>query len=119
MPPTIISEIADNLGFEEDVVKAVVAEFALQLHRHALEYRGLNGDFIGECLWNQVDRQAFYHLLGFLDYFTERYDWDECSGNEYLLRLGSRHEWAPFQHQMAGWRLAHPREKDSKGNDPS
>lgn len=54
MPPTMISEIADNLGFEEDMVKAVVAEFTLQLHRHALEYRGLSGDLIGGCLFNQL-----------------------------------------------------------------
>jgi hypothetical protein len=115
----MISEIADNLGFEEDMVKAVVAEFALQLHRHTLEYPGLSGDLIGGCLFAQLDRQAFYHLLGFLDHFMQHYDWDECAADEYLLRLGSRHEWAPFQHQMAGWRLAHPREKESRGSDPS
>jgi hypothetical protein len=77
----------------------------LQLHRHALEYKGGNGDFIGEDLWYQVDRQTFYHLLGFLEYFADRYSWDEGSASEYLLRLGSQEDWEPFNNQMKGWHV--------------
>jgi hypothetical protein len=115
MTREMMSEIVSNLGYDEDVVRAVVAEFALQLHRRALEYRGGNGDFIGEELWPLVDRQTFYHLLGFLSYFATRYGWDENSASEYLLRLGSRADWAPFRHQMAGWQLARPKEQESPG----
>lgn len=109
MTEGMFAEMAGNLGVDVEVVRAVVAEFSLQLHRRALEHRGLNGDFIGEELWSQVDRQAFYHLLGFLTYFAGRYGWDEGSASEYLLRLGSRADWAPFRHQMAGWQIADSR----------
>lgn len=105
---TIISEVADNLGLDENMVDAVVADFALQLHRHALEYRGLNGDFIGEDLRYQVGPQAFYHLVGFLEYFAERYTWDPGSASEYLARVGSRRDWAPFRRQMEGWDPTRP-----------
>lgn len=113
----IFPEIAANLGCEAATVRAVVAEFALQLHRRALEFQGLNGDFIGESLWSQVDQQTFYHLLGFLEYFAERYAWDPGSANEYLLRLGSRADWMPFRHQMEGWRLSRPHNKSSNAEE--
>lgn len=103
---TIIGEVAGKLGLDEKTARAVVADFALQLHRHALEYKGGNGDFIGEDLWCQVDRQTFYHLLGFLEYFADRYSWDEGSASEYLLRLGSQQDWEPFNKQMLDWQLA-------------
>ena len=48
---TIIGEVAGKLGLDEKTARAVVADFALQLHRHALEYKGGNGDFIG---WDLV-----------------------------------------------------------------
>lgn len=107
---TITSEVADNTGLEQDTVRAVIAEFALQLHRHALEYRSMNGDFVGEVLWYHVGDQAFYHFLGFLDYFSDHYGWERGSAAEYLLRLGSRADWAPFHHQMEDWQFA-----DSQG----
>src|SRR5438094_9775023 len=99
---TIIGEVAEKLGLDEKSARAVVAQFALQLHRHALEYEGLNGDFIGEDLWCQVDRQTFFHLLGFLEYFADRYSWDEGSATEYLLRLGSQEDWEPVNIPMKG-----------------
>jgi hypothetical protein len=43
-------------------IQAVIAEFTRQLHKRALEYKGFNGDFIGEQLWHEVPPQAFYHL---------------------------------------------------------
>lgn len=103
---SMCTEIAGALTIEEDLVRAVIGEFALQLHRHAIEYRGINGDFIGENLWTHINSQAFYHLLGFLDYFAERYSWEPGDASEYLLRLGQRSDWEPFRRQMEGWRPA-------------
>lgn len=114
---TIIGEIAGNLGLDEKTARAVVGEFALQLHRHALEYKGGNRDFIGEDLWCQVDRQTFYHLLGFLEYFAGRYSWDEGSASEYLLRLGTQEDWEPFNRQMQGWQA--PRRLRSSRTAPA
>lgn len=115
MEPSMIDEIAVSLGIDKSEVLAVIAEFALQLHKRALEYRGLNGDFIGEDLWHQVSPQAFYHLLGFLDYFSDRYSWSRGDATEYLLRLGRKADWAPFNHQMSGWKI--PRSPNDKAGE--
>jgi len=116
---TIIGDVADKLGLDEKTALTVVADFALQLHRHALEYKGGNGDFIGEDLWYQVDRQTFYHLLGFLEYFADRYSWDVGSASEYLLRLGSQEDWEPFNTQVQGWQLPriHRLDRTTPGHD--
>jgi hypothetical protein len=106
MDDNIISQIARKVGLEREHVDAVVSEFALQLHKHALEYRGQNGDFIGEDLWYQVGLEAYFHLLGFIEYFADRYSWDRGDSVEYLLRIALRDEWEPFRRQMEGWAVA-------------
>lgn len=103
MSENLIADVAGNLGMEENSVFHVVDEFLLQLHRRLYEYRGVNGDYLGEELHFQIGAQGFYHLLGFLDTFSDRYNWERGSATEYLLRLGRRAEWAPYQHQMEGW----------------
>ncbi|HKO60734.1 MAG TPA: hypothetical protein VJV03_06200 [Pyrinomonadaceae bacterium] len=103
---SITTEVAEVIGSDEELVIEVISEFVLQLHRHALEYRGMNGDFIGEELRTHIPPQAFYHFLGFLDYFAERYDWEPGSASEYLMRLGLRDDWSPYRDQMKGWHVA-------------
>jgi len=100
----LIFEIAENLRMQPEEVSHVVDEFLLQLHRRIFEYVGLNGDYIGEELHYHIGKQSFYHLLGFLDCFSRRYDWDEGSSSEYLLRLGNRADWLPYRHQMEAWK---------------
>ena len=104
MSERLIKEIASNLGMEEDDVSRVLDEFLLQIHRRFYEYRGMNGDYLGEELHRQLGAQGFYHLLGFLETFSSRYDWEPGIANEYLLRLGNKADWMPFKHQMVGWR---------------
>lgn len=100
----LMEDVAKNLGLERETVEAVVDEMMLQLHKQIFEYKGLNGDYIGETLHYQINEQAYYHLLGFLDQFSEKYIWDDRPANEYLLRLGGRIRWAPYRHQMLGWK---------------
>lgn len=98
-----VGETAANLGLEETVVRSVIDEFMLQLHRDLVEYEGMNGDYLGESLSHHLPSQAFFHLLGFLDRFSERYEWEPGTAHEYLARLGSRADWLPFSHQLQGW----------------
>jgi hypothetical protein len=98
-----VGETASNLGLEDTVVRSVIDEFMLQLHRDLVEYQGMNGDYLGESLSHRLPDQAFFHLLGFLDRFSERYQWDPGTAHEYLARLGSRSDWLPFSHQLQGW----------------
>jgi hypothetical protein len=100
----MIKEIAENIGEEEEVVANVVDEFCCQLHKRIFEYKGLNGDFIGEELHYLIPSQAFFHLLCFLQEFANKYGFDENSASEYLLRLGTRSTWLPYSHQMSGWK---------------
>lgn len=100
----MIKEIADNVGEEGELVENVLNEFCYQLHKGIFEYEGINGDFIGEELSHILPRQAFYHLLGFLQEFANKYGFDENSAAEYLGRLGTRSTWLPFRHQMSGWK---------------
>lgn len=103
---SLIERVASNLEMERDVVSAVASELLLQLHKRALEYEGLNGDFIGEELWDQLPDQGYYHLLGFLEYLATRYSWDQGTAGEYLRRLGGPLQYAAFRHQMDGWHIA-------------
>jgi len=98
-----VGETAANLGLEDAVVRSVIDEFMLQLHRDLVEYQGMNGDYLGESLSHHLPNQAFFHLLGFLDRFSERYQWEPGTAHEYLARLGSRADWLPFSHQLQGW----------------
>lgn len=106
-----------SLGKEPEEVSVVIDEFVLQLHRGLFEYKGINGDYLGEELHHQIGKQAFCHLLGFLDCFSERYQWEQGTGSEYLLRLGQPSEWLPFRHQIAGFKPVEARLEaiDSQG----
>ena len=108
----ITAEAAKNLGMEEDEVRKVVDEVMLLLHKGIAEYQDQGRqDYIGGALHYEIGPQAFYHLLGFLDEFSDKYQWERGIATEYLLRLGRRSDWAPYQHQVRGWTYA------SKGED--
>lgn len=113
----ITSEVADNLSMERDDVVAVIEEFMLQLHRRLVEYDGLNGDYIGEQLWNEVSPQAYFHFLGFLDRFSERYNWQSGSAHEYIARLFRPREVRPFAQQMEAWKEAKFYRERNLGSD--
>lgn len=81
----------------------VLDEFMLQLHRRIVEYEGMNGDYLGEELHWEMGKQGYFHFLGFLDRFSERYEWEPGIAHEYLARLWSRQDWMPFTHQLEGW----------------
>lgn len=101
--PDPVGDTSANLGLEHSVVAGVLDEFFLQLHRGLVEYEGFNGDYIGENLSHRLPKQAFFHLLGFLDRFSERYEWEPGTAHEYLARLGPRAESQPYTHQLGGW----------------
>lgn len=96
--------VADNLSMEPEDVSAVVAEFMLQLHRRMVEYEGISGDYIGGDLQHDISPQAFFHFLGFLDRFSELYQWEPGTAIEYIERLFSTDDWLPYSHQLEGWK---------------
>ena len=106
MTKDLTSEVADNLSMERPDVAVVIEEFMLQLHRRLVEYGEGNGSYIGEVMWSEVSPQAYFHFLGFLDRFSERYVWEPGSAHEYIARLFRPADWRPFSHQMSGWKKA-------------
>lgn len=102
----MIKEIANSLGKDEDLVESVLNEFCLQLHKEIFEYEGINGDYIGEELHRLLPNQAFYHFIGFLQQFGDKYGVDEDFASEYLARIGNRSLWLPYKHQTEGWKEA-------------
>ncbi len=100
---TLTADVAQYLSLEEELVVSVIDEFLLRLHRGAVEYEGLNGDYIGEQLSWDIAPQGYYHVLGFLEWFATCYSWNPGTANEYLGRMGGATRWAPFRHQRDSW----------------
>lgn len=96
---TLIDQIAANAGEDPDVVSRVIEEFCLGLRRGLDEYKGINGDYIGEQLHWDISNRAFFHLLGFLDQFSEKYQWEPGSAREYVSRLFTEDEWKSFSQE--------------------
>ena len=96
---SFVDQIAANAGEDPEVVSRVIEEFCLGLRRSLDEYKGINGDYIGEQLHWDISNRAFFHLFGFLDQFSEKYQWEPGSAREYILRLFSEDDWKPFSQE--------------------
>lgn len=101
---SVINQIAAKLGEDPARVCPIVEEFCVALSRGLYEYKGLNGDYLGEQLHWEIGHRAFFHLLGFLDHFSEKYEWEPGSAREYILRLMSEEEWTPLSQEAADWK---------------
>lgn len=96
---SFIDQVAANTAQEPAVVSRVIEEFCLALRRELEEYKGINGDYVGEQLHWDIGNRAFFHLLGFLDQFSEKYQWEPGSAREYVSRLFTEDEWKPFSQE--------------------
>lgn len=106
---SFIHQVAASSGEEPAVVNRVIEEFCLALRRGLDEYKGINGDYIGEQLNWDISSRAYFHLLGFLDQFSEKYQWEPGSAREYVSRLFTEDEWKPFsQEYFSAETLDHP-----------
>lgn len=98
---SIVDRIAFNLGEDRDVVNRIIEEFCLSLRRGLDEYKGFNGDYIGEQLHWEISGRALFNLLGFMDQFSEKYEWEPGSAAEHIYRLFSANEWNSFSREYA------------------
>ncbi|MES1976882.1 MAG: hypothetical protein V4451_02530 [Pseudomonadota bacterium] len=102
---SFIDQVAANAEQEPAVVSRVIEEFCLALRRELDEYKGVNGDYVGEQLHWDIGNRAFFHLLGFLDQFSEKYQWEPGSAREYVSRLFTEDEWKPFSQEYFSAKL--------------
>ena len=98
---SFITQIAANSGEDPAVVSRVIEEFCLALRRALDEYKGINGDYVGEQLHWDIGDRAFFHLLGFLDQFSEKYQWEPGTAREYIARLLTEDELKPFSQEFS------------------
>jgi len=96
---SFLHQVSASSGEEPAVVNRVIEEFCLALRRGLDEYKGINGDYIGEQLHWDISSRAYFHLLGFLDQFSEKYQWEPGSAREYVSRLFTEDEWKPFSQE--------------------
>jgi hypothetical protein len=96
---SMIEQIASDVGEDPDRVSRIVEEFCLGLRRGLDDYKGINNDYIGEQLHWEISNRAFFHLLSFLDNFSEKYEWEPGSAREYVSRLFTEDEWKPFSQE--------------------
>ena len=57
---SFVDQIAANAGEDPVVVSRVIEEFCLGLRRSLDEYKGINGDYIGEQLHWDISNRAFF-----------------------------------------------------------
>ncbi|MBX7127275.1 MAG: hypothetical protein K1X47_16390 [Cyclobacteriaceae bacterium] len=96
---SITDRIAEKVGDDPDLVRRIIEEFCLELRKNLDSYKGMNGDYLGEQLHWEISTRAFFHLLGFLDAFSGKYQWEPGSAREYILRLYSEEDWKPFSQE--------------------
>lgn len=96
---SFLHQIADTSEQEPAVVGRVIEEFCFALRRELDKYKGINGDYICEQLHWDIGNRAFFHLLGFLDQFSEKYQWEPGSAREYASRLFTADEWKAFSQE--------------------
>jgi len=96
---SMTDRIAEKVGEDPALVGRIIEEFCLDLRKSLDGYKGLNGDYLGEQLHWEISTRAFFHLLGFLDGFSGKYQWEPGSAREYILRLYSEEDWKPFSQE--------------------
>ncbi len=96
---SFIHQIAARSEEESTVVSRVIPEFCLALRRQLDGYKGINGDYIGEQLRWDIGDRGFFHLLYFLDQFSEKYQWEPGLAREYVGRVFTEDECKLFSQE--------------------
>jgi hypothetical protein len=99
----ICSEIAEEAGISYDEAEQAAEALLAGLHRRLVEYRGLNGDYLGEMAHMELPERAFYHLLGFVEQFSTKYSWEKGIISEYLGRLPPVERWYALAEETSDW----------------
>jgi hypothetical protein len=97
--PSLINQLALRLNENPERVQRIIDELCIALNRDLAQYKGLNGDYLGEQLHWDIGHRAFFYFLGFLDTFSTKYNWERGIGREYALRLLTDDELESFSHE--------------------
>ncbi|RJP93882.1 MAG: hypothetical protein C4518_05070 [Desulfobacteraceae bacterium] len=100
---TLYDEVAREAAISLDEARRASEALLKALHRRLVEYRGINGDYLGEMAHWELSEKGFYHLLGFVEEFSIRYSWEKNSISEYLGRLPPVERWKALAKEIRGW----------------
>ena len=114
---SMTDRIAEEVGEDPALVGRIIEEFCLDLRKSLDGYKGMNGDYLGEQLHWEISTRAFFHLLGFLDEFSGKYQWEPGSAREYILRLYSEDDWKPFSQEYLRGETANDQQLSASARD--
>lgn len=100
----MLSEIASKVNCSPETVERVSEELFKELHRGMVEHVVGNVDYLASRVYFELPERSFYHLLGFLEQFSQRYDWPEGSINEYLGRMPPVDRWEKLSSEIRNWK---------------
>lgn len=100
---SIHDEVAQEASISVDEARRATEALLKTLHKRLVEYRGINGDYLGEKAHWELSERGFYHLLGLVEQLSIRYSWEEGSITEYLGRLPPVERWTALAEEMKDW----------------
>jgi cytochrome c oxidase assembly protein Cox11 len=99
MEQTIIEKLSYKFNKDPDEVTGFIGEFMQLMHK---EFYESNEDVVGAPMYYNLGPKGYYHFLGMIKCFSEKYD--EVYPEEYLLRLGITSDWKQYSDQIAEWK---------------
>ena len=100
----ILDEVARDAAISVDEARRASEALLKALHKRLVEYRGLNGDYLGEWAHWELSEKGFYHLLGFVEQFSINYSWEKGVISEYLGRLPPVERWKALAEEIRDWK---------------
>lgn len=100
MSEDILNTISKRTGLSKADCSKVAEELLSELHKRFFE---ADSDYIGERAPFELSDRAFYHFLGMLEQFSEKYGWDKGSISQYLGRMPPVERWKELSKEMDGW----------------
>lgn len=98
----MINEISKTAGVSAAQANKVVEEFLLRIHKMEYE-KGEQYGLVESIRW-QVSERSLYHLLGFIESWSEANSWENGYMNEYLGRMPLVGTWEEIGQETEGWK---------------
>jgi len=96
----IIEEISNKFNKSPQEVRGIITEYFTLLHKLFYECKG---DFFGAPSYYNLGPKAYFHLLGMVELFVAKYDWEPGSASKYLHGFGLEEDWKLFADEVKKW----------------
>lgn len=96
----LFDRVSSKTGAEKDLVRQVAEELLAGLHKRLKE---ADSDYIGQVADYDLGDRGYYHLLGLLEQFSKKYEWDAGTAGQYLGRMPPMERWKPHRDEMDKW----------------